>query len=43
MLFEARNKVICPGMLTKIFSCEAKVYFVNTWMNDDNFFYNYVI
>ena len=44
MLFEMRNKVICLSIQTTTFP-EAKNYFVNTWMNDDNFgtFYNYVL
>ena len=36
MLMELRNKVICLSMQTTTFS-EAKIYFVNTWMNENNF------
>ena len=41
MLFELKNKkVICPSMQTTTFSeaeTEAKIYFVKTWMQADNF------
>ena len=37
-LFEIKKTVTCPIMQTTTFS-EAKIYFVNSWMNGDNFWF----